>query len=256
MYAPGIAPRSFRMTVRTRAASLWVLIIGTAAGLLVSGCQPSRPPTGTIKGTIELQGPPPRIEPLAITKDQDVCKNVPNESLIVSAGGGVQNAVVALEGAPAAAESGKSAEHPVFRLTNSECRFVPHVLVMQFDEPLEISNVDPILHTARTLRSQVNVGLYPGRAVRKDIGAPLLGPAKITCEIHPWMAAYVYLTDNPYYAVTDLHGEYEIDQVPPGKYRVAIWHELLGKQIENIEVTAGKATELNFSFPSAQASPH
>lgn len=244
------------MVARTAEGSFRVLLIGTAAGLLVAGCHKAPPANGTIKGTIVIEGEPPKIEPLKITKDQDVCKNVPNESLMVGPGGGLQNAVVALEGVPESAVTAQTTEHPVFRLTNSECRFVPHVLVMQFNQALEISNADPILHTARTLQSQVNVGLYPGRAVRRDIGAPVLGPAKITCEIHPWMLAYVYLTDNPYYALSDVHGEYEIDNVPPGKYRVRIWHELLGTQVSNVEVMPGKATQLNVSFPAGQAGSH
>lgn len=234
---------------RTVAAVLGALMLIVSAGLLMAADNPkSSANLGKIKGTITVKGELPKIAPLQITKDQDVCKDVPNESLLVSPGRGVENVVIAVKGALAGPGPSHATEHPVFRLINQNCRFVPHVLVMQFNESLEISNVDPILHTARTLQSQVNVGLYPGRAVRKDIGAPVLGPAKITCEIHPWMSAYVYLTDNPYYAITDVHGEYEIDNVPPGKYRVQIWHEMLGTQVTDIEVKAGKATQLDFAF--------
>jgi len=231
------------------------LLALAAAGLLFAGSARATPAQGKIKGTIGVKGELPKILPLQITKDQDVCKNVPNESLIVSPANGVQNVVVLLEKVPAAALLGPAREHPVFRLTNQDCRFVPHVLVMQFNEDLEVSNMDPILHTARTLQSEVNVGLFPGRTIRKEIGAPRLGPAKITCEIHPWMSAYVYLTDNPYYAVSDLHGEYEIDNVPPGKYRVRIWHELLGTEVGDIEVMPGKTSQFNFDFHSGQG-PH
>jgi hypothetical protein len=84
---------------------------------------------------------------------------------------------------------------------------------------------------------------------------PRLGPVKLTCEIHPWMLAYVFLTDNPYFAVTDVHGEYEIDNVPAGKYRVRIWHELLGYQVSTVAVTASKTTEFNFKFDSGKRAP-
>jgi|SRR5208337_2595948 len=126
---------------------------------------------------------------------------------------------------------------------------------MQYNNDLEISNTDPILHTARALPAQVNVGLYPGMTVQSEVGMPRLGPMKFTCEIHPWMLAYVFLTDNPYFVVTDLHGEYEIDNVPPGKYRVRIWHELLGVEVSTVAVNAGKTTEFNFKFDSSKISP-
>jgi carboxypeptidase family protein len=234
------------------AACLCIMLMSTAAGLYAAESPGVRPAGGRILGVIQVEGGLPQLEPPKITKDKDVCKDVPNESLLVGAERGLQNAVVTLEGTPKEAASAVKPAYAVFRLNNQGCRFVPHVIVMQSHDELEIGNADPILHTARALPAQVDVGLYPGRAVRKEIGAPPAGPVRITCEIHPWMGAYVFLTDNPYYAVTDVHGEYEIDNVPPGKYRVKIWHELLGTQIGTVVVTAGKSTELNFKFDSGK----
>jgi hypothetical protein len=34
------------------------------------------------------------------------------------------------------------------------------------------------------------------------------GVVKIICEVHPWMSAYIVVTDHPYYSVTDVYGEY------------------------------------------------
>ncbi len=96
---------------------------------------------------------------------------MPNESLIVGPGQGLQNVVVSLEGLPTQTSSAPHQVRPVYKLTNAQCRFVPHVLVMQYNNDLEISNADPILHTAKALPAQVNVGLYPGRTVRSEVGA-------------------------------------------------------------------------------------
>lgn len=254
MHASTIAVRARGTAAGTIAAWLCLGLIGTPA--VCAAAPPDNYPTGgTIKGTVRIEGQLPKLEPPKITKDNDVCKNVPNESLIVSAEGGVQSAVIVLQGAPRQKSPTAAPFRPVFRLTNYQCRFDPHVSVMQADDDLEISNLDPILHTARATQSQVNVGLYPGRAVRSGIGAPVLGPIKVTCELHRWMLAYVYVTDNPYYAVTDIHGEYEIDNIPAGKYRLKVWHELLGTQVIPVEVAAGKTNELNFKLPSSQAAP-
>lgn len=239
----------FRMAAQAIGATACTiaLLLCPAGAVVVWAASPPKTTGGTIKGTVRIKGEAPRIEALKITKDQDVCKDVPNEALIVSSDRGVQNVVIVLEGLPKSARSRETA-HPVFRLTNWQCRFAPHVSVMQVDDDLEISNLDPILHTAKALQSQVNVGLYPGRALRRVIGAPALGPLKITCEIHPWMLAWVFLTDNPYYAVSDVHGEYQIEDVPPGKYRLKFWHELLGTQVVPVEVSAGKTIESNVSL--------
>ncbi len=238
------------------AVCLGAILMSLGAGLYAAdSISPAHPATGTIIGVIQIQGTPPKLEPLKIVKDQDVCKDVPNESLIVGPGQGLQNVVVSLEGAPTQTSPAPHQARSVYRLTNAQCRFVPHVLVMQFNTELEIANADPILHTVKALPAQVNVGLYPGRTVQSEVGKPRLGPVKLTCEIHPWMLGYVFFTDNPYFAVTDLHGEYEIDNVPPGKYQVRIWHELLGYQVSTLTVTAGNTTEFNFKFDSSKLSP-
>ncbi len=237
------------------AMGLCVILIGLGAGLDAANSPLALPTTGKIVGVIQIEGAPPKLEPLKITKDQDICKNVPNESVIVGSGQGLQNVVVSLEGLPAQTSSASHQIRPIYRLTNAQCRFVPHVLVMQFNNDLEIGNSDPILHTAKALPAQVNVGLYPGRTVQSEVGMPRLGPVRLSCEIHPWVLAYVFLTDNPYFAVTDVHGEYEIANIPPGNYQVRIWHEVLGNQLSTLTVTAGKNTEFNFKFDSGQRGP-
>ncbi len=236
-------------------AGAWLVVIvaGLAAGPYTACERYAKPIGGTIRGTVRVEGNVPKLPPLNITKDRDVCKDVPNESLVVGPDNGLGNAVVAVIGVPKETMPREPHTIPIFQLSNEQCRFIPHVLAMEFDADLEISNRDRILHTAKAHKSQINIGLFPGRIVRKPIGAPELGPVKVTCEIHPWMLGWIFLTDNPYYAVSDIHGEYEIDNVPPGKYKLTFWHELFGIEQKAVEVKAGVATELDFAFRAENA---
>lgn len=213
---------------------------------------------GTIEGFVRIEGEVPKLAPLDVNKDTDICKDVPNETLVVGPGKGVQYTVVTIEGLVKAPEPGGGDQvSTVNRLDNKGCRFVPHVLAMEVNQFLEIDNSDPILHATHALfhegQPQFNVGLYPGRIVRKPIVTP--GPVKMICEVHPWMSAYVYVTQNPYHAVTDIYGRYEIRGVPPGTYRLKAWHERLGMQEQKVVVTEGKTTEVTFTFkPDVSAS--
>ena len=205
---------------------------------------------GTIRGVVKVQGKVPKLAPLQVTKAKEVCKNVPNETLVVGPGQGVRYAVVTLEGI----SRGKAVEKEVaHELDNARCRFVPHVLAASVDQFLFLKNSDPILHTAHALfhdgQPQFNVGLYPGRTSRKPLVAA--GIVKVLCEVHPWMNAYIVVTEHPYHAVTDAYGEYEITDVPPGNYRLKVWHELLGEEQKAVEVKGGIATEVNFGLSSA-----
>jgi hypothetical protein len=60
----------------------------------------------------------------------------------------------------------------------------------------------------------------------------------ITCDLHSWMKSWVVVAEHPYYAVTDAAGAYRIAGVPPGRYRLRMWHEVLGELAREVEVGA------------------
>jgi plastocyanin len=213
---------------------------------------------GTVAGVVRIVGEVPKVPPPEIVRDKDVCGNVPNESLVVGPDRGVQYTVLTLEGsggkAPPSPEDQRTSE-VVYRLDNSGCRFVPHVLAIQVDQYVEFTNSDPLLHAVHALfvggQPQFNLGLYPGRIIRKPIVTP--GVVKVICEVHPWMSAYIVATKTSYYAVTDIHGRYEIRDVPPGVYQLKLWHERLGSQQREVRVTSGKTEQADFTFPTGES---
>jgi plastocyanin len=200
-----------------------------------------------IRGTVKVEGKLPKLQPLQVTKYKEVCKDVPNESLIVGPAQGLRYAVVTLEGIG----KGKAVEkESVHELDNIKCRFSPHVQAASVGQFVVIKNSDPILHTAHALftneQPQFNVGLYPGRVTRKPLIAA--GIVKIRCEVHPWMTAYIVVTEHPYHAISDIYGEYELTDIPPGAYQLKVWHESLGTQEKRIELKPGVTQKVDFTF--------
>jgi len=201
----------------------------------------------TIRGTVKVEGKLPKLPPLQITKYKEVCKDVPNESLIVGPRQGLRYAVITLEGIT----KGKAVEREtVHELDNVKCRFSPHVQAASVGQFVLLKNSDPILHTAHAVfaneQPQFNVGLYPGRVSRKPLVAA--GVVKIRCEVHPWMSAYIIVTEHPYHAISDIYGEYELSDVPPGVYQLKVWHESLGTQERRIEVKPAATQHIDFTF--------
>jgi plastocyanin len=199
----------------------------------------------TIRGVVKVEGKMPKLAPLQITKYKEICKDVPNETLIVGPGQGLRYAVVTLEGITRGKAVEKESSH---ELDNVKCRFLPHVQAASVGQFILFKNSDPILHTAHGMftgdQPQFNVGLFPGRVSRKPLVAP--GLVKIQCEVHPWMSAYIVITDHPYHAVTDSYGEYLINDVPAGNYRVKVWHESLGTEEKPVEAKAGATAKVDF----------
>ena len=78
----------------------------------------------------------------------------------------------------------------------------------------------------------------------------------VKCNQHPWMKMYVNVVKNPFYAVTDKSGKYEIKGLPPGDYTIAFVHEKLGEQDQKVTV-APKETRRSIrpSKPAASKLP-
>ena len=54
----------------------------------------------------------------------------------------------------------------------------------------------------------------------------------------------MHVVDNPYYAVTDESGSFEIKDIPPGKYSLVVNQEASGPVIQEIEVKGGQTLDL------------
>jgi protocatechuate 3,4-dioxygenase beta subunit len=61
------------------------------------------------------------------------------------------------------------------------------------------------------------------------------------------MTAYILFAEHPYYAITDSEGKYEIEDIPPGTYKVKMWHE--GFQVTGTEMEKGTVKKYYFEEP-------
>jgi plastocyanin len=204
---------------------------------------------GTISGFVRYRGAPPSPAPLVITKDREVCGTSPlyDQSLIVGRDHGVANAVVTLADT---AQGERLKPEPAVRFDQKGCQYIPHVAVFPAGSTVVIINSDGILHNIHT-ESSVNPVIdlaQPGfkKQIRVTIEKPEV--IKVTCDAHNWMEGWWYVTDTPYYAITDRHGHYVIHNVPPGTYTLRAWQERLGTQTQRIVVRPGAATPADFTL--------
>lgn len=214
-----------------RRRRIGALLLGAALGALglarpaAAYEEAAVPDGGALAGTVRFVGTPPRLEPLRVNKNRDVCGDrKESEALVVGAGGGVKGSVVLIEGVA----RGKKPP-PDAVLDNRGCLFVPHVLGVMAGARVRIRNSDGMLHNTHGLlagRTVFNLAL-PLQDQAIDITRRLTKPGavRVLCDAHPHMFAWIVVHDSPYLAVTDDTGAFRIDQVPPGAYRVTLWHE-------------------------------
>jgi len=213
---------------------------------------------GRVVGTVRLAGAPPaRHADTPVTVDAGVCGAVvPDESLVVDAGGGLRNAVVVLRGVT----RGRSLTADAL-VDNARCRFSPRVQVAARGRPLRVRNSDSVLHNTHAFLigppevSVANLALASAGQTM-DLGhrltsrLPPEGEAvvRLGCDVHPWMTGWVVVVDHPYAAVTGAGGKFAIDDVPPGTYTVAVWHETLGRIEGRVTVTAAATGSVDLTF--------
>jgi Carboxypeptidase regulatory-like domain len=182
------------------------------------------PDGGTISGTVKFVGPPPKLDPIPVNKNRDVCgEHKPAEALVLSADRGVKGSVVLIEGVARGKKGGGEVV-----LDNHQCVFVSHVTAVGLKEKVAIRNSDPVLHNTHGFLGTptvFNVAL-PTKGQVIEVTKYLKNPGviRVLCDAHPHMSAWMIVHDSPYYAVTDDKGAFRIADVPPGTYKVTMWH--------------------------------
>jgi plastocyanin len=202
---------------------------------------------GTIKGKFVLKGDAPAAAELKADKDVEVCgkHKLLAEELVVGADKGIANVVVFVrdKGVKVNPEVEAAAKAQKVELDNKNCRFDPHVVFVQTGQELVIKNSDTVGHNSNiaTIKNPASNALVPaGGSSPVKFGVEESIPAGVTCNIHPWMKAWVVVRGNPYAAVTKPDGSFEIKGVPVGELELQLWHEKAGNLAE-VATAKGKA---------------
>jgi len=185
-----------------------------------------------------------------------------DESLIVDPHGGLQNVLVRVVeggGGPFAPPS-----EPV-RLTQAECRYTPRVLGVVRGQPVLVGNSDGTLHNVHALLGESTVlnqlqldAQAPLIDLRQVLAVARTSPLKLRCDIHPWMAAYLFVLEHPFFAVTAADGTFTIKNLPVGEYVLEAWHERLGTRRAKLSVAAAvpvSQTEFRFALEPSAPTP-
>ena len=215
---------------------------------------------GSIQGKVTLTGnmPYPRIYHLILFPNIDMCAEIDTddemnrvlEDFKVSPDGGLKDVVVTLEHV----DAGKPFNKEPINITAENCKFLPDVNVIRQGESFKIDNIDAVMHNSQVYQKERGKIL-----LNIPIPAEEVSDGKITfkkkykimqmiCGMHEFMQTWGYRVQNPYYAQTKIDGNFKIDNIPPGEYKVTAWHYLIKRQSQKVKIAAGETFDLNFEF--------
>lgn len=106
-------------------------------------------------------------------------------------------------------------------------QFSPAVLAVATGTVVSFPNRDDIRHQVYSFSpaKRFELRLYEGTP-----SAPVTfdqpGLVVLGCNIHDWMLGYVYITDDPWFGVSDAQGRIQLD-APAGQYPATLWHPAL-----------------------------
>jgi len=125
--------------------------------------------------------------------------------------------------------------------------FIPHVVAVQQGTTVDFLNSDPVGHNvywpsiSGNKKLSHNLGTWP-KGDKKPFQFNDLGTASLLCNVHPEMSGYVVVVPTPYFAVTDKDGNFEIKNVPAGKYTLKTWSEDGKPTTQAVDLSGATAT--------------
>lgn len=180
-----------------------------------------------LTGRLTFDGAVPKPIMKDVTSDFNVAGRDPRvwEGLRIGKNKGLQDSIVVVNGV----FEGK-AMTPKPPITFAQGAAIhPRVDVFGWtsETKITVENRDPILHSWQVyLKGEAKDNkAHPAKTPPIEVSLPDAGLYEMRCAPHAWERAFRWAVQNPYFALTDEEGQFEIAGLPEGDYTVDIWSE-------------------------------
>lgn len=146
---------------------------------------------------------------------------------------GVTDAAVYVERVPDKVEkklARKKKKPTVPSIVQARQKFTPRVLVVTAGSAVTFENRDRVYHNTFSVARarRFDLGKYPP-GHRDTVTFERHGVANLHCDIHPDEIGFVVVVPNHVHARPDTLGRFALPKLPPGEYRLRVWHPRRGE---------------------------
>lgn len=208
-------------------------------------------------GVVTFTGtPPPPVVPPGRAFDRDCKLETRSHDAVLVRDGRLADVLVRVVVPPGSA--GAVAPKPPVVVRQDHCQYVPRVSGGLVGSQLVLHNDDGTLDNVHAFapggRSWFNTPHLKGSApITKELSRP--GFVRLTDDIREWKNGFVFVGDDPFFAVTDASGGFAIPGLTPGEYDVEAWHSIYGKKRARVMVRGDAPTAVLFSYQGDEPPP-
>ena len=184
---------------------------------------------GTLTGRFVFSGSPSEAKALIVDKDTEVCskdgvKLLDRSLLVDPSSKGLANVVVFVRKSSRVKEAVPPEKPIVF--DQKQCEFITPVFAARVGQSIDVHNSDPVGHNTNIAGTSFNQLIPAGDGTLFKPDAETGMPTMVTCNIHPWMKAYVVFRKDGYVGVSAADGSFTIPDLPAGEVlEFQVWHE-------------------------------
>ena len=126
------------------------------------------------------------------------------------------------------APDGAAPATPTAVMDQRRLQFSPELLVVRTGTAVAFPNSDQTRHQVYSFSpaKTFQLPLYAGRA-HPPVVFNRAGIVTLGCNIHDQMIGYIYVTDSPWFTLTDGDGHAVLRELPAGDYTLSAWHPRL-----------------------------
>ena len=127
--------------------------------------------------------------------------------------------------------------------------FRPRVRIVTEGSRIEFPNQDPWTHNVFSKAPQGPFDTESfGKGKTRDNTFKSPGVYPLYCNVHPKMTAFVVAVKTPFFTQANNEGQFNIEKVPAGAYKIHVWHDRGGEQVADLVVPAAGLKDLKYQL--------